>query len=298
MKNAGLLNTPVAVTDESAKTLIASYQNLGIAQVEGNLNDRKEASESGEVVGKMPNNAGADILGQEGEWYKIKSGEVEGYVKAEYLMTGNEAKAYAPSVMRVMATVQTDGLRVRSAPSMDAEVNMTISTGEELEVTDNSGEFIQVDVNGDVGYIHKDYVEVGTKLDHAITISELRYGKGVSDVRVALVTEALKYVGNPYVWGGTSLTKGADCSGYVLTLFAKYGVYLPHSSRAQAGYGRAIKPSEAQPGDLFFYGSGSISHVAIYIGGGKCVHAFSTNQGIKVTSAYYRTPICVRSILS
>ncbi|MDE6980450.1 MAG: C40 family peptidase, partial [Lachnospiraceae bacterium] len=109
---------------------------------------------------------------------------------------------------------------------------------------------------------------------------------------------ALQFVGNPYVYGGTSLTNGADCSGFTLSIFAKYGIYLPHSSAAQAGYGRRINASEAQPGDLFFYGSGSrISHVAIYIGNGQIVHASSRRTGIKISNAYYRSPICVVRLL-
>lgn len=99
-----------------------------------------------------------------------------------------------------------------------------------------------------------------------MTMTEVRYGQGVSDVRVDLVSYACQFVGNPYVWGGTSLTRGADCSGFVMSVFANYGVSLPHSSGSQAGHGTSISASEAQPGDLFFYGNGSrINHVAIYI---------------------------------
>ena len=120
------------------------------------------------------------------------------------------------------------------------------------------------------------------------------YGQGVSDVRVSLVSYATQFVGNPYVWGGTSLTRGADCSGFVMSVFANYGISLPHSSRAQANCGTKISASDAQPGDLFFYGNGSsINHVAIYIGGGRVVHASSPKSGIKISGAYYRTPVKV-----
>ena len=114
-----------------------------------------------------------------------------------------------------------------------------------------------------------------------------------------IVDYAMQYVGKvPYVWGGTSLTKGADCSGFVLSVFKKYGVSLPHSSVAQAGYGSKISPSEAQPGDLFFYAKGGrINHVAIYIGNGQVVHASSPSTGIRISNAFYRTPAAVRRIL-
>ena len=129
-------------------------------------------------------------------------------------------------------------------------------------------------------------------------MTELKYGAGVSDARVSLVAYACQFVGNPYVWGGTSLTNGADCSGFTLSIFAKYGIYLPHSSRAQPNCGTIISASEAQPGDLFFYGSGnSISHVAIYIGNGQIVHASNETTGIIISNAFYRTPICVSNVL-
>ncbi|MDY4838965.1 MAG: C40 family peptidase, partial [Lachnospiraceae bacterium] len=116
--------------------------------------------------------------------------------------------------------------------------------------------------------------------------------------RVACVSYATQFVGNPYVWGGTSLTNGADCSGFTMSVMAKYGVYLPHSSRAQANCGTRVSASEAQPGDLFFYGSGKgINHVAIYIGNGQIVHASSPSTGIKISNAFYRSPVCVTRVL-
>ena len=104
--------------------------------------------------------------------------------------------------------------------------------------------------------------------------------------RVDLVEYAKQFVGNPYVWGGTSLTKGADCSGFVLSVFKKYGITLSHSSRAQANEGTKISASELKPGDLVFYGNGkgNINHVAIYIGGGQVIHASSPKTGIKISS--------------
>ena len=101
---------------------------------------------------------------------------------------------------------------------------------------------------------------------------------------------ARQFVGNPYRWGGTSLTKGADCSGFTLSVYANYGVSLPHSSKAQANCGTRIDLSELQPGDLVFYGGKNIHHVAMYIGNGQVVHAQSTNTGIVVSSMHYNTP--------
>jgi cell wall-associated NlpC family hydrolase len=120
---------------------------------------------------------------------------------------------------------------------------------------------------------------------------------GISDTRTSLVEYALQFVGNPYVWGGTSLTRGVDCSGFTMQVYAHYGISLPHHSASQPSYGKRISASQAQPGDLFFYGSGSINHVGIYIGNGKIVHASNARTGITISSAYYRTPVCVVSYL-
>ena len=104
-------------------------------------------------------------------------------------------------------------------------------------------------------------------------------------------------MGNPYVWGGTSLTNGADCSGFVMSVFAKYGVYLPHSSSGQSYCGTRVSSSQMRPGDLVFYGSGGINHVAIYIGDGMIVHAANTRCGIVINSWNYMTPVKIVNVL-
>lgn len=109
---------------------------------------------------------------------------------------------------------------------------------------------------------------------------------------------ALNFVGNPYVWGGTSLTNGADCSGFVKSVYSNFGIGLNRTSRAQASNGSAVSLSALQPGDLVFYApSGRINHVAMYIGGGKIVHASSPRTGIIVSSVSYSTPYCARRIV-
>lgn len=288
-----------AVTSSGQKNAAYGYTNLGIANVESNLNIRKEAGEEAELVGKLPRDAGCDILSTDGEWAEIQSGEVTGYVKSEFLLTGNEALDYAPEVSSEIATCTTDTLRVREEPNTECEILALMPKGEEVEVMEDLGDWLKVTVDSEVGYVSADYVSVSNELTKAMTMTEVKYGQGVSDVRVDLVAYACQFVGNPYVWGGTSLTHGADCSGFVLSVFAKYGIYLPHSSSAQSGYGRRISAGEAQPGDLFFYGSGGrISHVAIYIGNGQIVHASGVRTGIKISGAYYRSPICVVSLLN
>ena len=276
------------------------YTNLGIAQVADHLNVRETAEDDSKIVGKMENDTGCEILGIEGDKAHITSGSVEGYVSLDYILTGKYAVAQADSVVKELATVNADGLKLREAPSLDAPVYDMVAYGEELEVLDNGSgsDWVGVDFDGNKLYVSSDYVTVDTKLKTALNMTEFLYGAGVSDVRVELCEYAKQFVGNPYVWGGTSLTKGADCSGFVLSIFAKYGISLPHSSRAQANSGTRIKMSEAKPGDLVFYAKGGrINHVAIYIGGGQVISASSPKTGIRIASAYYRTPVAVTRIL-
>lgn len=279
---------------------ICGFTNVGVAIVEeGNLNVREGASTDTSVVGKLTNNAVCEVVSTEGEWTQISSGNVSGYVLSSFIKTGAEARQIALSQKKLVATVQTDGLRMRETPSTDADVIERVGNGEDLEALSQIEDgWVKVAVGDLVGYVSAEYVELGEKVPTAKTISELRYGAGVSNVRVDLVSNACQYVGNPYVWGGTSLTKGADCSGFVLAIYRQYGIYLPHYSGAQANCGTHIKASEAQPGDLFFYGSGrSISHVAIYIGNGQIVHASTPRTGIIISNAYFRSPICVTRLL-
>lgn len=293
--------TTTAGQDETGNSVATElgYTNLGVANVDGNLNVRALASTDAEIVGKMPNNAGCEILSVEGEWTKISSGKVEGYVKSEYLLSNEVALMRAQEVKQTIATVTTTTLYVREQPNTDCEIVTMMPMGEELEVVEVLDGWIKINVDSDEGYVSSEYVEISTELQKAMTMTEVKYGQGVSDVRVSLVSYATQFVGNPYVWGGTSLTRGADCSGFVLSVFANYGVSLPHSSGAQANCGTKISASEAQPGDLFFYGNGSrINHVAIYIGGGRVVHASSPKSGIKISGAYYRTPVKVVRVLN
>lgn len=296
---SSILETSLSVEEylqaaEQAKGAMWGYTNLGIANVEsGNLNVRETPSTSGKLVGKMPKDAACEVLETEGEWAYIKSGEVEGYVNLEFLLTGPDAKIKANELVRTVAIANTDGLNIREQANTESAILTQVLKGEELEYVETLDDWVKVSLDGEEAYAKAEYVIVEEKLDTAITMTELLYGEGVSDVRVDLVEYAKQFLGNPYVWGGTSLTKGADCSGFVLSVFKKYGIKLSHSSRAQANEGTKISTSELKPGDLVFYGNsgGTINHVAIYIGGGQVIHASSPKTGIKISKYNYRTPV-------
>lgn len=283
---------------EDARNANWGYTNLGIANVDNNLNVRAIPGEDGRLVGKLPKDAACEVIDSDGVWAHIKSGKVEGYVSCEYLLTGVQAKQRAEELVTTIATVTTDSLKVRAEASTDSEVITMVPNGEQLEVAASEGDWVRVYLDDEEVFVSADYVQVDARLNTAITMTELLYGQGVSDVRVDLCQYAKEFLGNPYVWGGTSLTKGADCSGFVLSIYKKYGISLPHSSRAQANCGTKITLAEAQPGDLIFYGKGqTINHVAIYIGGGQVIHASSPKTGIRISNATYRTPLKVVRIL-
>lgn len=289
--------------NEAAQTPTAAqtcgYTNLGMSVISsGNLNIRQEASTDSEVVGILTNHNACELLEDAGEWYKVTSGKVTGYVNKQYLVTGDEAESIAEQEIKTVATVNTETLNVRAEKSTEAAVLSQVGNSEAFTVNSVADGWVEISVDDSVGYISQDYVTLAQALPTAKTIEQVKYGDGVSDVRASVVSYALQFVGNRYVWGGTSLEKGVDCSGFTMRILGKYGISLPHSSRAQPSYGTKISASEAKPGDLFFYGSGrSISHVAIYIGNGQIVHASNKRDGIKVSNAYYRNPICVARYL-
>lgn len=283
---------------ERAKNANWGYTNLGIANVSDNLNIRAIGAEDGRLVGKLPKDAACEVLDMDDTWAHIASGNVEGYVSRDYLLTGIPAKHRAEELATTVAKVTTDSLKVRAEANTESEVITLVPRGEELEVSAVEGDWVKVFLDDDEVFVSAQYVEVSAELGTAVTMSELLYGQGISDVRVDICQYAKEFIGNPYVWGGTSLTKGADCSGFVMSVFKKYGVKLPRNSRAQAGCGTTIKVSEAKPGDLIFYAKGkTINHVAIYIGNGQVVHASSPKTGIKISNVSYRSPFKAVRIL-
>ena len=195
-------------------------------------------------------------------------------------------------------------INIREEKSTDCDVVGKIRKDAICEVVSIEDEWCEIESGEIKGYISSEYLLTGeeanekaeelmaegVELETAITMIEYRFVKGVTDIQMEICEYARQFVGNPYRWGGTSLTKGADCSGFTLSVYANYGVSLPHSSKAQANCGTRIDLSELQPGDLVFYGGNNIHHVAMYIGNGQVVHAQSTNTGIVVSSMNYNTP--------
>jgi len=327
--------------------LNSQFKDLGIAQVTNYVNIRQKASEDSKIVGKLYNNSAATILGKKGDWYKVKSGTVTGYIKSDFLVTGEEVAELADKVGTKIAIVNTTTLKLREKASLDSRVLTLLPIGEELNVKKEKKDWIKVTYeNGQTGYVSADYVDIRTEFKEAISIEEeLAQQKALeaekarklaqastrsstssskstassnssksgsssstkslstrsessSSLRNDIVNYALKFEGNPYVWGGTSLTNGADCSGFTQSVFKHFGIRIPRTSRSQANSGKRVSLNSMKKGDLIFYSkNGRINHVAIYIGNGKVIGASSRKEGIKIKNYNYRTPVKVVSYL-
>lgn len=306
------------------------YRNLVIAQAHDYVNVRSLPSEEGEIVGKLYNNSVGDFLSEEDGWYQITSGNVTGYVKGDYCVTGEEAAELAKEVGTRIATVDTQTLFVRKEATTESSVLSMVPRDEELLVLEETEGWVKVDVEEGIGWVSADYVVLKSEFVQAESREEeaarlakeqeerkkarkaaeakaaskqkdtssqqqpvtYTVGEG-SENGVAVAEYALQFVGNPYVYGGSSLTKGADCSGFVMSVYANFGVSLPHSSASDRTQGYAVDGLEnAQPGDLICYSG----HVALYIGNGQIVHASNEKDGIKVSQANYRKILAIRRI--
>lgn len=310
-----------------------NYSRLGIAnKVDTYLNVRNKPSKKGKIIGKMTKNSGCHIYNVKDGWAKIVSGEVRGYVKASYMTIDKEAEELATKVGREVVEIQTDSLRVRALPTTDAPIYSIISSGEEFrirasnltmdfvksiikteKISDeaieraggfanieaNLSQFVCIHVDDEYAFVAKEYVKEQYSLKRAVKVKTVHSSKksGISSGQASIVEYAKQFLGNPYVWGGSSLTGGTDCSGFTMSLYARYGYSLPHNAAAQAGVTRSV--SSPKPGDLFFYSNGSrINHVAMYIGGGMVIHASNPTDGIKISTAYYRHPVKIGRVMN
>lgn len=357
-----------AENETDVTQVVSPYANLGISIANDYVNIRSEANTESEIVGKLYQGCATDILEYVGEWVKIKSGNVEGYINATYLAIGPEAEALIDKYASKYATVvNTQTLRVREDKNMDAITTTLIPEGETYYVIKEYKDWAKIQIDdgdgeagGDVGFVSKDYIEISVKFEYAISIEEeqariaaeeaakqaeierleqlaqeqeaQRKSEQASKEKAektatekdtakkessssqssnessgsssssgqAIADYAVKFVGNPYVWGGESLTNGADCSGFVKSIYSHFGYSISRTSSSQsssAGY--EVDISNRQAGDLIFYcnSSGSVNHVALYIGNNKVVHASNKREGIKISTYNYRTPYKIRRIL-
>lgn len=377
----------------------SEYANVGISIAKDYVNIRKNPNLEAEIIGKLYRGSAATISETKGDWVRIKSGSVTGWINKDYLAIGYSAEKLIDKFGTKWATVTTETLRVREEKNIESAVLTLVSGDESYEVLKEETEWAKICVDGDTtGYVSKEYVKITVQFKKAVSLEEEREeerrkaaaaeaerkqreeeqrraasennnnnngnsgnknsggnnssggqkstgsggssngggsgsntgsggssgggsGGGSSEGSggatggdsssdggggsvlgsgdgSAVASYALQFVGNPYVWGGTSLTHGTDCSGFALSVFRKFGISLPRTSGEQSRKGKKIKVSEARAGDLIFYASGGrVNHVAICIGGGRVVHASRPGVGITTSNINYRTPYCARRVL-
>lgn len=290
-----VLDTPVFI--EPQKPLV-NYAVTAVCTADEYANVRTEPSEKSNTAGKFWSHAIGTVMGAEGDWLKIQSGTIEGYVKSEFVSVADPA--LIDSVLQYHAVVTADALKLRSEMSTESSTYSVARNGVALDILDDStfeNGWIKIKKDDQEAYVASPYVELKYEYNYAESRQEEleRKTREAGSRGMEVANYGLQFVGNPYVWGGTSLTKGADCSGFVMSVYAHFGIGLPHSSAADRRVGVAVEPkvSAMQPGDLVCYSG----HVALYIGNGQIVHAANRRSGIIVSNAFYRKVLAVRRVL-
>ena len=320
------------VSENETPVVESEYADIAIAQVDNYVNVRTEPNTESEVVGKLYNNSAATILQTtEDGWYEITSGNVTGYVKCEYVVAGDEELAKSVSTRYAKVTTTTLYVRTEPSTDAAVLTMVPIEDDLVVTDESIPGWALVTTEEGD-GYVSTDYVTLTTEYVQAESKAEeearlakeeaereaaaaaaasarkknsesssssssssdssASYSAPTSSNGQAVASYACQFVGNPYVYGGSSLTNGTDCSGFVMSVYSAFGIGLPHSSSALRGCGYEVSLSSAQPGDIVCYSG----HVGIYIGNGTIVHASTPSSGITYSSVTYRSPICVRRI--
>ncbi|MDE7298431.1 MAG: C40 family peptidase [Lachnospiraceae bacterium] len=313
--------------EESSTTLFSTDvsipENVAIANVVDSCNIRAGAGTNYDIIGIFPKNAYAVVLDvTESGWAHIKSGSVTGYIKTDYLFLGDEGYAKACELAHLTATVTAGTVNVRTEPSTESDdtIIMEVTRGEQLEVVEDailnkndekaqlwvkvivdSTDMTETDEDS-YGYISSQFVNVGYDWKTAVKIDPI--SASVSAIRRKVISEAKKYIGLKYVWGGTSLTKGADCSGFCLAIYRACGIStkkLPRTSydMAASSVGKTVSLANAKPGDLVFYGDtrGNVNHVGIYIGNNQVIHESGRKDGCKISRVNYRTILKIKNFI-
>ena len=246
----------IAVEDYLVPTQKGEYLDMAFADVQSFLYIRSEPTTDSECVGKLYPDYAAKIIGPVGEWTEIQSGSVTGYVYSEYITIGKNAEQKAQEI-------------VQNSESQNVEEAFQYAESREEEEA----------------RLQKEAEEAAAK---AREEAEAKAGTGQ-----AIVDYACQFIGNPYVWGGTSLTEGADCSGFVQAVFAHFGISLPRTTWDMENVGTPVSYEEAIPGDIILYDG----HVGIYMGDGQIVNAINSAKGIGILPATYTNIVTIRRII-
>lgn len=330
------VESEMAGDETAAEEPESEYANLAIAQVNSYVNVRREPTTDSAVLGKIYNGAVAQILdvaGEEQDWFHVVSGSVEGYVKAEFFLYGDAAVEAVDNYLTRYATVIANRLNVRQEPSTDSKRIGFITHGEKVKILEMLEDWMLVQYTGDrTGYVASEYVTVSEEFIYAKSREEERAEQEAlremarrmaqqeqttpentavtpltppatvytsnEELRSSIVAYAMQYLGYPYVHGGRSLAGGTDCSGFTCYIYADFGYSISRTPSGQySSDGKSIDYSEIQPGDIICYGKSKCTHVAMYIGDGKIIHAANSRKGVVIYDAGYDNILGVKSII-
>ena len=313
------------------------YADLALANVTNYVNVRAEANTESDIVGKIYDGAVAQILetveGEDGQWFKIVSGNVEGYIKSEFFLYGDAAAQVIEEYVTRYAVVLADRLNVRENPDIASKRIGYIDNGEKVKLLENDGDWMKVQYTANKsGYVAAEYVTVAEEFVYAKTLEEeaaeiaarkeLEERQHVSEAQAAenttltvsapqgtyadngelrsgIIEYAKQFLGTKYVHGGQSLSSGTDCSGFTSLIYAQFGYSISRTPGGQlANDGRSIDYSEAKAGDIICYGSGGkCTHVALYMGDGQIIHSANSRKGVVIYEADYDTILGVKNII-
>jgi cell wall-associated NlpC family hydrolase len=295
---------------------VTAFAQKGVVNAD-NVNIRTAADPDSSIIGFANTGDEAEVTSLVGDYYQVTiNGEQNLYIHTEFLdvdgsditapieENGVENSSAADDVYAANNTYaivhSDDGLNMRSAPNLDSDVIFALPDGAAVNVLESWPVWTKVDCGGTVGYMKTEYVELHKGqapkqiMDNGIASNVIAYGK--------------KFLGTPYVWGGTNLSRGVDCSGFVYSVYNHFGIHLDRSSISMGSDGVRVSKANLQMGDLVLFdtsgaNNGHISHVGIYIGNGQFIHSSSSKRqwGVSISSlgeAYYqRTYVTARRVI-
>lgn len=325
-----------AEADEKSEELVLFARTKGLegtrvyADVTNYVNVRQKASTSSSVEGKLYAGCVATVISEEGEWVYVNSGNVTGYVVKDYLLLGDDAEAAIAKKYTPKIQVTANVLNIRSGAGTGHSVIGTFTKGAEAELLEQGKEWMKIRFSSGgtkkTGYVYADYVKVTGEPKYGETLAEEKEriaaekkaaaeaaAKAEAERKAAMeqakrdkgkqvADYAKTAVGTAYVWGGTNMSTGVDCSGLCYAAYKKYGYTLPRVSRDMAASSAllSVTPNTTylKAGDLVFYASGGrVDHVAMYIGDGKVVHASDYSTGVIISKYNYRTPHSAKRVI-
>lgn len=310
-KEVTLLNEELEINDLNNLIVNNSNESLYIYEKE-DISSNKIGILKPDAIGEAKDMRKFDseidrFIAGDAEWLYIESGEISGYIPNESLLHSQDAVKELNNLYNTKAKITAYGkVYVRREPNIESDAITFLNSGNYVKVNieeyKKDMEWIPVIVDDEYGYIHSDLITLVNSVDYAEKYVEVSRNRASGSRIVIPPTEetpsavaefACQFIGNPYVWGGTSLTNGADCSGFVMKVYEYFGINLPHSSYLDRTVGTAVEYDEIQPGDIVCYDG----HVGIYAGNGQIINALNRRKGITLTDVNYDTVLAVRRVI-